>query len=368
MISAGSDLYVFDADGFLTDRVSVTGATTYDYSLRGELLSVALEDGRIITYDHDPFGRRIAKIIDGTVTEKYLWQDNTTLLAVYDASDNLIERFNYADGRLPVSMLRGGSTYYMMYDQVGSLRLIIDSTGNIIKRVDYDSFGNIINDTNPGFTVPFCFAGGLHDRDTGLVRFGARDFDPTIGRWTAKDPIDFAGGDVNLYGYVQNNPVNFVDPFGLWTFSGGFGLGYAVKIKVGYNSNRWTIGFGVGEGVGLVGSIDLSNKPPSSADSGIATQIGVSISAGIKILSKSLGIGGAANVRGDSCDNYLNKVGFSFSIPGPKNSSLGGGTFEIGQKGNLNNVEYSDHYKFSPDTSIGFGAFQFAGFEAEVSW
>ena len=183
----------------------------------GELLGIDLTDGRSVTYDHDPMGRRVAKKIDGSVVEKYLWKDNTTLLAVYDASDNLIERFNYADGRMPISMLRGGSTYYMMFDQVGTLRMIVDSAGNIAKRVDYDSFGNILNDTNPGFTIPFGFAGGLHDRDTGFVRFGARDFDPNIGRWTAKDPIDFEGGDVNLYGYVLNDPVNFLDPFGLIT-------------------------------------------------------------------------------------------------------------------------------------------------------
>ena len=78
----------------------------------------------------------------------------------------------------------------------------------MIKSIEYDSFGNIINDTNPAFTVPFGFAGGLHDRDTGLVRFGFRDYDPDIGRWTAKDPIGFAGGDADLYGYVLNNPVN----------------------------------------------------------------------------------------------------------------------------------------------------------------
>ncbi|MCP4263332.1 MAG: hypothetical protein GY774_38375, partial [Planctomycetes bacterium] len=214
IISAGSDLYVFDDDGFLVDRVSAA-TTSYDYSLRGELLSVDLTDGRSVTYDHDPMGRRIAKKIDGTVVEKYLWQDSTTLLAVYDGSDNLTMRFNYADGRLPISMLRGGNTYYMIYDQVGTLRLIVDSAGSITKRIDYDSFGNIISDSNSSFEVPFGFGGGLHDRDTGLVRFGARDFDPTIGRWTAKDPIDFAGGDVNLYGYVQNNPVNWIDPRGL---------------------------------------------------------------------------------------------------------------------------------------------------------
>ena len=99
---------------------------------------------------------------------------------------------------------------------MGSLRLVVDSSGNVIKMIDYDSFGNIINDTNPGFAVPFSFAGGLHDRDTGLIRFGYRDYDPDIGRWTAKDPIGFEAGDVNFYSYVQNNPGNSVDPSGLF--------------------------------------------------------------------------------------------------------------------------------------------------------
>jgi uncharacterized protein RhaS with RHS repeats len=49
----------------------------------------------------------------------------------------------------------------------------------------------------------------------GLVRFGFRDYDPAIGRWTAKDPIDFAGGDVNLYGHTHSDPVNFFDSLGL---------------------------------------------------------------------------------------------------------------------------------------------------------
>ena len=169
----------------------------------------------MITYDHDPLGRRIAKRINGTITEKYLWQSLTTLLAIYDGSDNLVQRFEYADDRMPVAMAQGGVTYHLAYDQVGSLRVVTDSAGNVIKIVDYDAFGNILSDSNSVFTVPFGFAGGLHDRDTGLVRFGYRDYDPDTGRWTAKDPIGFAGGDTDLFGYVQNNPVNFVDPWGL---------------------------------------------------------------------------------------------------------------------------------------------------------
>ena len=169
----------------------------------------------MVEYLNDPLGRRIAKKINGTAVEKYLWQGLTRLLAVYDSSDNLLMRFEYADGRMPVAMTSGGNTYYLAYDQVGSLRLVADSAGNVVKTVEYDSFGNIIDDTNPSFAVPFGFAGGLHDRDTGLVRFGYRDYDPDIGRWTAKDPIFFAGGDTDLYGYVLNDPVNLVRS--LWT-------------------------------------------------------------------------------------------------------------------------------------------------------
>jgi RHS repeat-associated protein len=79
--------------------------------------------------------------------------------------------------------------------------------------MDYDIWGRVLTDTNPGFQ-PFGFAGGIHDRHTGLVRFGARDYDAQTGRWTAKDPIGFAGGQANLYAYVVNNPINLIDPSG----------------------------------------------------------------------------------------------------------------------------------------------------------
>ena len=81
--------------------------------------------------------------------------------------------------------------------------------------MDYDEWGNVITDTNPGFQ-PFGFAGGLYDPDTKLVQFGVRDYDANTGRWTSKDPIRFEGNDTNLYGYVLNDPVNLTDPLGLY--------------------------------------------------------------------------------------------------------------------------------------------------------
>jgi RHS repeat-associated protein len=112
-------------------------------------------------------------------------------------------------------MVRGGNLYRIVADHLGTPRLVVDSqTGAVVQRFDVDEWGNVTEDTNPGF-VPFGFAAGLYDGDTGLVRFGARDYDAVVGRWMGKDPILFAGGQTNLYLYVGNDPVNFVDPFGL---------------------------------------------------------------------------------------------------------------------------------------------------------
>ncbi len=86
--------------------------------------------------------------------------------------------------------------------------------GGILKRITYDSFGNILSDTKPAFSV-LGFAGGLYDSDTGLIRFGYRDYDPETGRWTSKDPIGFDGGDADMYGYCGWDPVNWVDAEGL---------------------------------------------------------------------------------------------------------------------------------------------------------
>jgi len=86
-------------------------------------------------------------------------------------------------------------------------------TGTVAQRIDYDEFGRVLNDTNPGFQ-PFGFAGGLYDPDVGLVRFGARDYDAETGRWTGKDRMGFYGGYANLYVYIGNDPVNLNDPRG----------------------------------------------------------------------------------------------------------------------------------------------------------
>ena len=137
LLSVGPAVYQYNQDGFLRLKVDGADSTTYDYSSRGELLRVDRPGGDVIEYVHDPLGRRIAKTVNGSITEKYLWSGLTRLLAVLDGSDNLLSRFEYADGRMPVAMTQSGTRYYLAYDQVGSLRAVTNTSGTVVKRVDY---------------------------------------------------------------------------------------------------------------------------------------------------------------------------------------------------------------------------------------
>jgi RHS repeat-associated protein len=137
---------------------------------------------------------------------------------------------------------------------------VADSSGNMVKQIEYDTFGFILTDTDTDFEIPFGFAGGLLDSDTGLVRFGYRDYDPDIGRWTAKDPIGFAGGDTDLYGYVLNDPVNLVDPTGeiagviIGAVAGAYG-GFLSGMQSGRMATAVASGIAGGAAGSLVGII-----------------------------------------------------------------------------------------------------------------
>ena len=124
--------YRYNEDGYLEEKTKPQGSTTYSYGALGELLLVTTPT-KNITYRHNANNQRVAKLVDGEVTQKYLWRDLTTLLATYDANDNLKQRFEYTDQRMPVAMTQGADKYYLHYDQVGTLKAVTDSSYNIIK-------------------------------------------------------------------------------------------------------------------------------------------------------------------------------------------------------------------------------------------
>ena len=208
----GGDVYQFDADGFMTSKKG----DTFSYSAKGELLSATVA-GQDADYAYDGMQRRMART-DQAGTIQYLYGNPGQpfqLTAARDANGDL-SVFYYDDSGRLMAFDRGGQRYYVGSDQVGSPRIVTYASGAAIKTLEYHSFGNVTSDSDPGFDLPVGFAGGVDDRNSGLVRFGYRDYDALAGRWTAKDPIFFNGKSANLYQYAKANPITVYDPFGLF--------------------------------------------------------------------------------------------------------------------------------------------------------
>ncbi len=215
--------FSYTANGELLQRDDAGVVTDYTYDEFGALRSVSLPDGRLIEYVIDGRNRRVGKKVDGTLVQSFLYGDHITPVAELDGTGSVVGHFVYLSrASVPDLVVRGQSVFRIFADELGSPRLVIDiANGTVVQRTDYDEFGNIVfEQVDPGFLrLPFGFAGGLYDEDTNLVRFGARDYDPKVGRWTAKDPMGFSAGDTNLYAYVLSDPLNLTDPLGLQTLS-----------------------------------------------------------------------------------------------------------------------------------------------------
>lgn len=271
LLTYGTLSYSYGAAGELQKKTdSATGkSTTYTQDMLGNLRAVGLPDGRVVNYVVDGNRRRIGKKIGGALVQGLIYDDGQRVLAELSGGGALVSRFVYAGpDPVPDYLIKGGATYRILKDHRGSPRVVVDvATGTVAQRLDFDEFGRVVTDSNPGFQ-PFGFDGGLYDRDTGLVRFGARDYDPETGRWIARDPLGFAGGDTNLYGYVVGDPINLIDPsgqrwgfgvYGSLSFEAGLfaGLGAGASGGFGYFEKGFGAFFGVGGAVGL-GPLGLS--------------------------------------------------------------------------------------------------------------
>jgi RHS repeat-associated protein len=209
--------YTYGSNGELRTRtIPGVGTTTYNYDAFGNLIRVILPDSTEIDYVIDGQNRRIGRKVDGALVEGWLYQNQFRPIAVVDSNGAVEGRFVYGSPRAqaPDYMIKGGNVYRLVVDHLGSVRLVVDTaTGSIAQRLDYDEWGNVTLNTNPGFQ-PFGFGGGIYDPETGLTRLGARDYDALVGRFTLADPLRFAWG-TNLYQYSSADPVNRSDPSGL---------------------------------------------------------------------------------------------------------------------------------------------------------
>ncbi len=213
--SVGGVAFSYDADGNLTND----GSTTYAYDEEGRILSASGSFGTI-TYGYDPLGRRVRATENGVAT--YFLYDATDLIHELDASGQVDATYVHGPGLdEPLTMDRAGQRHYYLADALGSVRALVDAAATIVERYAYDAFGNVGIHAPNGTPLPdsafgnrFLFSGREWDPNTGLVHLRMRDYSPAIGRFLQRDPIGFLA-ETNVYRYVGNNPLNWLDPFGM---------------------------------------------------------------------------------------------------------------------------------------------------------
>lgn len=208
----GGDSYTYDANGNLTSKTTLLGVTIYTYDFENQLVRVDTPTGTS-SYTYDPFGRRTSKAtFFGTTGYIY---DDLRIIAETDVSGEIQATYIFGISIDEVIVMnRGGVDVYYAQDGLGSVTDLLDSMENIVESFSYDAYGMPSSDSSVG--NPYLFTGREFDPETGLYFYRARYYDPEIGRFITTDPIGFAGG-TNLYNYVSNNPINFVDPLGLFS-------------------------------------------------------------------------------------------------------------------------------------------------------
>ena len=225
--------YQYDNNGNMTQKTNRTTGeiTTLTYDTQNRLVQVA-KPGTTASYKYDPLGRRIEKNVNGIIT-KYLY-DGEDIIIEYDGNGNMIAKYTHGLGiDEPLSIQRNGQSYYYHLDGLGSVTGLTDSTGNIVQKYTYDSFGNIVSVLDPNFKQPYTYTAREYDSETGMYYYRARYYDARTGKFISEDPIGLAGG-INLYSYTANNPVNFVDPLGLLAFFWHEGITYVAARNSGY--------------------------------------------------------------------------------------------------------------------------------------
>jgi RHS repeat-associated protein len=205
-VSGAGSSFTYDANGNLTGD----GTKTYEHDAENRLTRVLSGASEVARFSYDGLGRRVQKVAGG-VTTTY----------IYDAESVIEERLSsggslwYVDG--PVIDQHwavqdgGGAASYYLADHLGSIVQVTNAAGQLVLSRDYDPYGNMLAGASQN---GYAFTGRNWDTESGSYYFRARHYLAPLGRFMSEDPIRFYGG-VNLYAYVEGDPVNARDPFGL---------------------------------------------------------------------------------------------------------------------------------------------------------
>ena len=229
--------YTYDVAGNVT-RIERDGEPTLDLTWNSQYQLVSVSTNGVFAegYEYDSLGRRVSTTtLEGMA--RHVYDDRWQVISDLDEQGNPLVSYVWGDGvdRL-LSVKVGAELYYPLTDIQGTVWGYVDSQNNVVARWQYDAWGNVVDEfvIIPALSkLRYRFQGREWSAATGLVNFRMRWYDSETGRWLSKDPIGLSGG-INLYAFCRNNPIAFVDAFGLnwWNavqqFASDFAAGYVL--------------------------------------------------------------------------------------------------------------------------------------------
>lgn len=241
-----NETFKHDPRGALIERRADDVTTSYRHDTAGRLVAVTRNGATVAKYGYDPEGRRIFKKTGGQVT-RYVYDGLRLLLTIRDDKPVAWP----SSPMLEIGMTDGSNRRYPITDLTGSVIALADEQGSLIRTWDYDPFGELLsgNDGEDATPIPFGFAGGQHDPETGLVYFHARYYDPRMGRFLTPDPAPGKltnPASLHPYQYAYNNPLRYSDPYGATAAEIADGIADAA------GSAGATVGYGLGYSIGYL--------------------------------------------------------------------------------------------------------------------